>query len=387
MTTITTLSDAMANATIFNLDIHIWSGVARVRREDLPDEVVQALPPAELATLGSKKLIDPTILNVFKSLKTQAWSACNDRGTRFLGGFLVANDSADNVIDKLVDLRDKFNDKAYELLANYDDLVDEWVAQQSSEWAPMIRAALPTQSEIKHKFGFSWQQFCIDTQNIPDTPGNTISQAASGVVAQLYEDLAQGLATAWDKTLSKKDTFAKDKLKGIWNIYDKAQACLPFAPQVRPFCDVLSVLTKHATNPGASTEDYLMMRALVTGLSTPEAIQNFCEQMQDEQQVDVLISPFAPAPAQPEPELVPLTVDDESAVDTLIAGFILDEEEEETAPAPQGFVPDPEPTLPAEVIAEAEQVVTQVQQPAPAPAPEPAISISADLAALGFIPD
>lgn len=362
-----TLSDAMANATIFNLDIHIWSGVARVRPEDLPDDVVQALPPTELATLGSKKLIDPAILNVFKSLKTQAWSACNDRGTRFLGGFLVANDSADAVIDKLMDLKDKFNDKAYELLANYDDYVDVWVSQQSPEWAGMIRSALPAQSEIKRKFGFGWQQFCIDTQNIPDTPGNSISHAVSGVVAQLYEDLAQGLSTAWDKTLCKKETFAKDKLKSIWNVYDKAMSCLPFAPQVRPFCTVLSALANRATNPAASTDDFFMMKALITGLSTPEAIENFCNTMQDEQQVEALASPFAPAP-EPVAEHEPATI-----------GFIPDEDEDAPAPAvPAAFVPDPEPAPEVtQLVAEAEQVAVQTEQS----------SVSADLAALGFIPD
>ena len=127
----TTLSDAMANATIFNLDIHIWSGVARVRPDDLPPEVVDALPPATLATLGSKKLIDPATINAFKSLKTQAWSACNDRGTRFLGGFLVANDSADAVIGKLMSLRDKFNDLTQEFLDNYDASIDAWLSHQA----------------------------------------------------------------------------------------------------------------------------------------------------------------------------------------------------------------------------------------------------------------
>lgn len=361
----TTLSDAMANATIFNLDIHIWSGVARVRPDDLPPEVVDALPPATLATLGSKKLIDPATINAFKSLKTQAWSACNDRGTRFLGGFLVANDSADAVISKLMSLHDKFNDLTQEFLANYDASIDAWLSQQAPEWTSMIRAALPEQQELARKFGFGWQQFCIDTQNVPDTPGNSINSAASGVVAQLYEDLAQGLSTAWDKTLCKKNTFAKEKLKGIWNIYDKAMSCLPFAPQVRPFCEVLSMLTKKATDPNATTEDFFMMRALLTGLSTPEAIEDFCINMQDEHQSEALASPFAPAP-EPVEETEPATI-----------GFIPDEEDE-VVPALQddAFIPDPEPEPEvAQLVAEAEQVVAM-----------PA-SVSADLAALGFIPD
>lgn len=69
----------------FSLEIHIWSGRRKLRTTDIGE--IDELPNSDLASLGSKKVIDSEHLKPFDKLKKRAQKACESRGVRFLGGY------------------------------------------------------------------------------------------------------------------------------------------------------------------------------------------------------------------------------------------------------------------------------------------------------------
>ena len=79
--------------TLVVLDIRIWSGRKKLRPEDL--KLGTEVPPADLVSLGSKRICNPKALTVFSRKKKAAERACLIVGTRFLGGFAIARDQTE----------------------------------------------------------------------------------------------------------------------------------------------------------------------------------------------------------------------------------------------------------------------------------------------------
>jgi len=57
---------------VVKLDATIWGGRKKLHKEDLILADGSILPPEDLASLGSKKIADPTELAVFNRLKKEA---------------------------------------------------------------------------------------------------------------------------------------------------------------------------------------------------------------------------------------------------------------------------------------------------------------------------
>ncbi len=60
----------LQNVICINIVIRIWSGMRRIQKEDLMDAAGQ-LPPDELVTLGSKRLMSPKKLAPFQTIRVR----------------------------------------------------------------------------------------------------------------------------------------------------------------------------------------------------------------------------------------------------------------------------------------------------------------------------
>ena len=79
----------LENISILILSVSLWSGRKKLRPEDLRLADGSELPPDKLATLGSKRVMNPAALTPFASYKSRAERAVLSVGTRFLGGYAV----------------------------------------------------------------------------------------------------------------------------------------------------------------------------------------------------------------------------------------------------------------------------------------------------------
>ncbi|MGO1151760.1 DUF3150 domain-containing protein, partial [Klebsiella pneumoniae] len=87
-------------------EIHGISGRKKLKREDFGEGV--DLPPDVIVSLGSKKVIDPKLLNPFTQYKTKAHTLCSAVGIRFLGGYAVPADRVNDLISALNDVKTEF---------------------------------------------------------------------------------------------------------------------------------------------------------------------------------------------------------------------------------------------------------------------------------------
>ena len=74
---------------LVKVEANIYGARKKLKKEDLVLADGSKLPPEDLASLGSKRLLDPEQLTVFNRLKKEAERICLRVGTRFLGGFAI----------------------------------------------------------------------------------------------------------------------------------------------------------------------------------------------------------------------------------------------------------------------------------------------------------
>jgi hypothetical protein len=96
-----------------------------------------------------------------------------------------------------------------DLEANYDDWLDKYIQTQKVEVQSIIKRSALTKAEAISKFGFSHTSF------IPTPVGTNASAESlqSGLVVQLYNELAQSAEELYDKSIAPADSSGVRRIK------------------------------------------------------------------------------------------------------------------------------------------------------------------------------
>ena len=101
----------LENVVIFSLEgIRLTTGRKTLKGKDI--KVINTgdivLPPETIASLGTKKVIDPAKINKMRTFRTGADAICSKYGVPFLNGYAVPTSLASHVRQQLNDLKDQF---------------------------------------------------------------------------------------------------------------------------------------------------------------------------------------------------------------------------------------------------------------------------------------
>jgi len=227
MTTIHTITDRIV---LVMLSVSIWSGRKKLRAEDL-NLTDGAIPPEDLVSLGSKRVCDPEPLKAFHRIKQAAERACLRVGTRFLGGFAVPQDFAEELAEKLDALRAEFTSETQTFLAGYDRALEDWIAKLPEFEAPIRRAVEPAEV-VGGRLRFGYQLLEIKPAEQPGTLADEVHGLGDGIFAEV-EQMARDLEGSFEG----KDRLHRRALGTFHRIRDKL-ACLSFVdPRIQPVVD------------------------------------------------------------------------------------------------------------------------------------------------------
>ena len=357
------LTDLMSTASIVHAEMHSWTGSVRIKTEDFPPEVLAALPPKTLASLGSKNLLDDDILKAFRAMNSELNALLRRYGIPFLGASLVPDTDMPALTEELKNLKVVYDAQVDVLFDNYLMYCEEWVLKQPVQWRDMIRRAQPDITGLRRKFGFDWQVYKIDVQSSGSDSlyGEGLATACMDSIERgVYEDLAKRVADQW-RRVNGKDSFAGMRTKVLGTILDKAESCAAFAPSLRPFCTLMRAAVANATQKNPSPDAEAIFRAVMSTFSSADDLAEWCKRMASAADTD-LDAEFRPAPEASGTE------------------FIADEETDAPSPAVnlpagtaslngEGFIPD-QPEITTELLEEAEKA-----------------TVMSDLTLLGFVPE
>lgn len=267
------------------LDVSIWSGRKKLAIEDTGVNDPSELPPAEIASLGNKKVVNPEDLRIFHTLKKRAERHLDDTGLRFLGGWGMPDEKFDEAAIILDELKAEFQKEADAFESRFDTAVQSW-AEQHPAWAHIILDAQESREEVRSKFRFSWIPYRVtgvgDSEPIQDIE-RTMDQGEQEVDPEplmeevrnlgnrLFTEVADSARDAWEKTFQGRDNVTRRALSPIKKMLKKLKGLAFVDPKVVPICEcitsVLNALPKMGKIEG---RDLMALHGLLFILSDSE---------------------------------------------------------------------------------------------------------------------
>lgn len=263
-TDITVLDHLMA----LNIDVNIWSARKKLSPSDFGGA---ELPPEELASLGSKKICNPQDLRIFGTLKARAVNLLDRSGVRFLGGWGLPVDLADEIVVELTQIRDEFLAAKEQFLNRYDETVRDWVNQHPG-WEQLIGESTVSADYVRSRIGFRWQLFKL----MPPTDAAVhqgLHEEVSELGGTLFGEIARAATDTWNRCYAGKDKVTHKALSPLRSMHQKLLGLSFVEPRVVPIADLLqTAFNKIPARGHIRGSELLMLQGVVSLLRDPATL-------------------------------------------------------------------------------------------------------------------
>lgn len=322
---------------LVKVDANIYGARKKLKKEDLVLADGSKLPPEDLASLGSKRLLDPDKLTVFNRLKKEAERICLRVGTRFLGGFAVPVESAASITAELERIALDFAAAKTDFIAGYDAAVTDWVVRHP-EFAGIIEQAVDSVEFVSTRLSFD---FLVVSVGLPDSlPPADVARLESKIGSlseQMFYEISVEANQLIEQSLLGKEQVTRNALRPIRRMRDKLDGLGFLDHRVAPVVSTIDDLLARIPTKGA-IEGSILQEILATAmlLSDPDKTRRHGEGLLVAQPPVIEEAEEVIEHEEPELSAVPTPVIAETASDTpdftdLFDGIFDDELEPESA--------------------------------------------------------
>ena len=254
MTTQTTIN-VLESLLALHLEVNIWTA----RKKLVPaDFAGAALPPEDLASLGSKRICDPEDLAIFGTLKSRAVSLLDRHGVRFLGGWAIPENQADTIASELRQIQDDFIAAKEGFLARYDQSVRSWVGKHAG-WEQIIADSTVSADYVRSRMGFSWKVFRIAPPDPADTITNGLAEEVESLGQTLFGEIAKTATEAWQNCYVGKTEITRKALSPLKTIHQKLAGLSFVEPRVAPIAELIETAFESLPVRGKIKGAHLLM--------------------------------------------------------------------------------------------------------------------------------
>lgn len=258
------------------LDVRLWSGQRKLCPADLKLAAGSEIPPATLASLGSKRLCDPRDLAPGVMYKKRAERQLDATGVRFLGGWAIPLEQIDPLDTVLAQLWQEADAWKQTFLACYDQVIQDWITANPG-WEDLIRRAVEPVERIAGRIQFSHQLFRVAPVAPPDqdAAGHNAGLAATTAALgqRLLQEIARQAREVWIESFQGRDQVTRRALRPIQAMGEKLQGFSFIDPVVTPLVErirlCLAALPKTGPIQG---NDLNALTGLLFLLSDPERL-------------------------------------------------------------------------------------------------------------------
>lgn len=272
---------------VVNLDAHIWSASRKLLPEDLGNA---ALPPDELASLGSKKICNPEEMNIFKALKARAESLLRQNGIKFLNGWAIPQGRLEEIDNCLAAIRDDFNMAKEEFLQRYEQAVREWIDSHPA-WSGIIANSVVSEDYVRSRLAFRWQIFRVALPEVSDVTQDDLAEDVKNLGSTLYDEIAKSAAETWKYCYEGKTEVTRKALSPLKSMYDKLIGLTFVEPRVSSIASLIHTALGSIPKRGPITgATLLMLQGLVSLLRNPREIVEHGQKILDGQNAGDVLS-------------------------------------------------------------------------------------------------
>lgn len=276
--------DVLQNVVLFTLaGIHLWTGRKRLHAEDLGAGT--NLPPETLASLGSKKIIDPEKLRIFETLKRRAHSLCGESGTRFLSGYAVPRAKAPELAADLDLIKAEFSTKKSDFIATYESDVEDWLSR-NSQWAHILRRSVTPKIDVERQLSFGWEA-CVVTPSADPVLNSTLNNAVGGLSEGLFSEVAAAARLTLEQSVIGRVSANRRLLSPLKRLRSKLDGLAFIDPMVQPIVMTIDhVLSEISPTGPIEGRDMEAVRSLFYLMADPNSMREHGRRLLSGQSVD-----------------------------------------------------------------------------------------------------
>ncbi|WP_243217404.1 DUF3150 domain-containing protein [Methylobacter sp. S3L5C] len=322
---------------LVKVEANIYGARKKLKKEDLVLADGSKLPPEDLASLGSKRLLDPDQLTVFNRLKKEAERICLRVGTRFLGGFAIPNESAADITAELERIARDFAVAKTNFLAGYDAAVTDWVVRHP-EFAGIIEQAVDSVEFVSTRLSFDYLLVTVGMpEALPLEDVTRLETKIGSMSEQMFYEIAVEANQFIEQSLLGKDQVTRSALRPIRRMREKLDGLSFLDYRVAPVVNTIDDLLVKIPVKGAITGG-ILQEILATALLLADPVKT------RRHGEGLLVAQNLPKADSAEDEIAELTVDEPVSVLAI------------PTPVPETFVPVDK--IPNVIDADAEQIPT-----------------------------
>ncbi|MEI9697920.1 DUF3150 domain-containing protein [Moellerella wisconsensis] len=255
----------------------ITTGRRKLKKEDLG--VGADLPPDVMVSLGSKKIIDPQLINPFDRFKNQAITACLKVGIRFMGGYAIPTDKVNELVSELNIIKQGFYGYKQEFLkADFNG----WI----NSFEEKYRAILLREAAIDLEYLDKQIQFGFSVLHITPFGNSIVNENLIGQVKSMSDEIFEEVASTAEKYLKnvKSDAITQHTLNPIRAIANKLQTLAFIDSTVEGLHKYISdVLNDVPTTGKIRDKHYNDVLSLLNNLRNPKSAKSFVELLSNPQ--------------------------------------------------------------------------------------------------------
>lgn len=301
------VSELIKKSVIIMPEIKVWTGQSKLSVSDFPSSVQAALPPEDLARLGSKQLLPKDYLREPGVIRSRTWNSLVRVGTHFLGGFLVPGNLLKEAQDFLKKDKDDFDKAVRKILDDLPAAINEWLSQTPPEWRPAISTAIPSAAEIASRYSYDWYEYALN----PDKCDNG-SLPLGNVFADTFLKEIAALGKRQYDTIKVRSTVIGAKLQGLRLLINRLLGYKITVPAIAPVINALNDSMEEALKTDRGLNE---LKTVLFTISDPATLDNFIKTgvLADHAAAPLVVPVTAPTPAPtPTPTPTPTPVQEEA---------------------------------------------------------------------------
>lgn len=284
------------------IDIRLWSAMKKLTEADL-NLPPNTLPPKELASLSSIRIIDPEKLDIFETLKRRATRLCEKFGVRFLGGYAIPKDRIAELLPELQKICSEGEEERAKLVDTYTRSIDEF-CEKWPNYSHLIREKAPTPGAVEKKIQFDYQIFAVGKPDSADA-AKSLNKVVHGLADQLADEIAKVSNDIFETSFKGKVEVKQTAINSLQPVLKKMQSLSFLNPAVASVAlkleTVLGSLPKTGKIEGAHYDSVLSVLLL---MSDANRMREHADGLSDA--LDAISAPVIPAATTPQMTLTGL---------------------------------------------------------------------------------
>lgn len=270
----TTPDHVFKDVEMVHLEIRIFTGQRKLEPGDFDRVRPSDLPNDQVASLGSKRTVPPEAFGPLKAVRYKAEKLCLTNGVRFMGGFAIPQQRIEEVSRELLQLMVEFRDAKNQFLADYDQMVEDWIALNPQFEDQIRRAKLPV-DVVRSRFHADFRIFGV-TASARDTT-SSLSSAPDSLLESVLIDMMSDLEAHIERTRAtvNEQTLRVDARKRITGAAEKLQRFGFLTPDGSLAALAATMINAVAGDGPIAGADYARVKAVLQHMVDLDALRRY----------------------------------------------------------------------------------------------------------------